>query len=408
MSVRGNIFNSDSSDSDSDSPIFNLPNLPIVSKNNNSFDFETEINKIISTMATPQVPVLKTEYLNMVPEFNGETELLPRFIEISEKLVRKFYNSVDVTDFQNEYLMSSLLAKIKGTAALNISSCAVRTWDDLKTALLNAYSDKRDVYTLTIEMADMKQSNTESPFEFYNRVQQFLNLQISYVASHIVDQNERAVIAQFCRNLSLRVLLRGLKDPIGPLMRTKNPIDMNQALHMLTNDFQIESSNLNNYPRNRAPLRLPVRQPFRPRQPSNFIPNFNYPRPPLPAITYPQTQRPLNNFQRPPFQRNYFSNNAGPSTNVFRPNLNRNLPKPTPMSISTRNTQQPSRQNQYQPNRNFRPDYSIEEVFNIENQPVPTVEHPVEEQNFENSQNFENTQNFRELASENPPFPTSN
>ena len=72
------------------------------------------------------LPVLKQEYLNMIPDFYGETSLLPRFLEISEKLVKKFYNTKDVSDFQNEYLMSSILAKIKGEAAVNIAFCVIK------------------------------------------------------------------------------------------------------------------------------------------------------------------------------------------------------------------------------------------------------------------------------------------
>ena len=111
------------------------------------------------------LPVLKQEYLNMIPDFYGETSLLPRFLEISEKLVKKFYNTQDVSDFQNEYLMSSILAKIKGEAAVNIASCVINNWDNLKTALLNAYADKRDIFTLAIELTECRQGN-ESVFDF--------------------------------------------------------------------------------------------------------------------------------------------------------------------------------------------------------------------------------------------------
>ncbi|KAL1490083.1 hypothetical protein ABEB36_012827 [Hypothenemus hampei] len=131
MSYRGpfstQISNSDS-DSDSDSglarpynrsrsrsPIRSTSKINPIENNNNS-----NFTPIINTMALPQ---LKQEYLNMIPDFFGEPNLLPRFIEISENLVKKFYNRQDVTDFQNEYLMSSILAKIKGDAAINISSC---------------------------------------------------------------------------------------------------------------------------------------------------------------------------------------------------------------------------------------------------------------------------------------------
>ena len=47
-------------------------------------------------MATPK---LEKCYLDMIPDFHGDSKLLARFIEISEKLVKKFYNVADTTDF---------------------------------------------------------------------------------------------------------------------------------------------------------------------------------------------------------------------------------------------------------------------------------------------------------------------
>ncbi len=52
--------------------------------------------------------ILKPEYIAMIPEFSGERALLPRFIEVCKKLVRKFYNKTDVDHFENEYLTSSV------------------------------------------------------------------------------------------------------------------------------------------------------------------------------------------------------------------------------------------------------------------------------------------------------------
>ncbi|XP_072395211.1 uncharacterized protein [Diabrotica undecimpunctata] len=114
------------------------------------------------------IPQLKKEYLDMIPDFHGENTLLPGFVEICEKLINK-----------SKYLISSILAKVKGEAAINISTCVVRTCQDLKDALLNTYADKRDIYTLSIEMSELKQNN-ETPFEFFNKVH-LLNLQISLV-----------------------------------------------------------------------------------------------------------------------------------------------------------------------------------------------------------------------------------
>lgn len=173
------------------------------------------------------VPILKREYLDMIPEFFGDNKLLPRFIEICEKLVIKFYNEADQNDFQNEYFMSSILAKIKGEAAVNIASCTISCWADAKKALLDTYSDKKDCYTLTLEMSQLKQSN-ESAFEFYNKIQNLLNLQVSYLGTRL-NVDDARILSHYNKMLALRVLLRGLKEPLGSLMRTKNPEYINTA-----------------------------------------------------------------------------------------------------------------------------------------------------------------------------------
>lgn len=371
MSFRGFRDNSNTDTSDSDSAnnsdsgsqenltkLFQL-SLNISENINSSLNSDNTLinNIIINTNMAP--PVLKKEYLDMVPEFRGETELLPRFIQICEKLVLKFYNRENEADFENEYLMSSLLAKIKGQAAINISCCTITSWNELKIALINAYSDKRDVYTLGIEITELKQNHNESPFDYYNKIQKLLNLQISYISTHF--PHEARSLTQYCRNYALRVLLRGLREPVGSLMRTKNPQDLNTALNMLTNDFQLET-------RPRLDKNVTNNTKF------NQKPFANIPQRP---ITYPQQyQRP--NLQLPSTSRMPFNPNRNPTNpnynpnfqnrNVFRPTGNQNYPKPTPMSISTRNTYQrpPVQQNQ---NYNFKqnqPKFTSEELFNIE------------------------------------------
>ena len=75
--------------------------------------------------------------------------------------------------------MSSILAKLKGEAAVNIDSFIINNWDNLKTALLNAYAYKRDIFSLAIELTECRQEN-ESDFNFFNRIQQILNFVIHF------------------------------------------------------------------------------------------------------------------------------------------------------------------------------------------------------------------------------------
>lgn len=90
-------------------------------------------------------PELKSHHLEMVPEFRGEPEILQRYIENSERLIREF-GTEDVDCFQNEFLSNSLIAKIRGDAARVIFSHSLESWEDVKTALLATYGDKRDLY----------------------------------------------------------------------------------------------------------------------------------------------------------------------------------------------------------------------------------------------------------------------
>lgn len=295
-----------------------------------------------------EVPVLKPEYLKMIPEFSGDIELLPRFIATCDKLISKFYNTVDPTDFQNDYLMDSILAKVKGDAQKNISSCILNTWSDLKRALINTYSDKRDIHSLVIEMCTMKQHG-ESVFDFYNSVQTFINLQVSYIANHNLAGSE--YIKKFVADLALRTLLRGLKEPLGSLMRTKNPRDMNEALSILINDFQIETTSsvkVSNHQQGNNRNTLTQYQnstsryvPPMIKGPNNHSNTRQYNQPQSSGWNQGQHKQPFNS------NNNYNNNNNWRNNNQWRSNNNQNVwskpsnqpvSKPTPMSVTTRNS----------------------------------------------------------------------
>lgn len=348
------------------------------------------------TNAHAQIQILKPEYLKMIPEFSGEMELLPRFIEISEKLVNKFYNTVDVADFQNEYLMSSIRSKIKGEATLHIANCTINTWEDLKTSLLNAYSDKRDSFTLNLEMSNLKQLSNESPFDFYNKLQRILNLQISYIKTHSSNATEANILTMYFQKYAVRILLRGLREPVGSLMRTKNPPDLNTALNMLTNDFQIEASirnesNFNKISNQQKPGKPMQNKPNKTNYQFFQSPNFSQNYSNKPYVSNQNQFVPTKINQNQIAQNQNFSNKTNfdrsKVTNSQRQNQNSKFYTPTPMSISTRNTtnQRPIQQNYFRPNANSNQKYLVEELYNLE-QTEPdennSTENIIDDQNF--------------------------
>lgn len=54
---------------------------------------------------------------------------------------------------------------------------------------------------------------------------------------------EQQILIQYFKNYSIRIRLRGLKEPLDNLMKMKYPSDLNIALNMLNNDFQLDTVN---------------------------------------------------------------------------------------------------------------------------------------------------------------------
>lgn len=258
-----------------------------------------------------KLPELRREHIELIPEFSGQPEIFHRFLEISEKLVKRFANIEDPSDFQNEMLLSSILSKIKGPAARIVHSSSFSNWCELREALINSYSDKRDGVTIGLELAQLRQTN-ETPFQFFEKIQRLLNLQVAYFRSH-TSAVEAETLIKYSRAFALRVLLKGLKDPIGSLMRARNPEDLNSAMNLLTNDFQYHGYNVNFFSHSNHKQFKQV-QPQRP----IFKPdNNNYQHFTRQTPRFPQNQNHPSTFQ----------NRQSVST---QPTY-----KPTPMSVST-------------------------------------------------------------------------
>lgn len=280
-------------------------------------------------------PEMKAEHVKMIPEFSGEVALLPNFIEIADNLVEYFYNVDEPGCFQNFYIINSLKKQIKGEAKLNISSHSTTDWPELKRALLNTYGDKRDCYTLTIEICNMKQLASESAFAFHTRVQNHLNLHASYVSTHNIAGKKD--VSTYLETLALRTFLKGLKEPLGSLMRTKDPKSLNEALNTLTNDFQIDananaitSANISsfkeykNHPQDKTNRYVPPAK--RPQGTNQNRFNNSYNR-------FNKTNNYNNNNNNP--WRPSTQQGAGPSNQNVWNKPPGQLPKPSPMSAQT-------------------------------------------------------------------------
>jgi hypothetical protein len=279
----------------------------------------------------------KLEYVQILPEFDGQRSLLPEFIKTAETLIKHFYDHKDPNDFSNILLIKAIKNKVKGEAATHIASYEISNWADLKTALLATYADKRDLPTLNMELCELKQGKLK-PLEFFSRVQDNLNLQVAYIKTH--HGTDSAILINYSQKLALRVFLKNLNSPLGDYISTRNPDTLNTALHILTNDFNI-TDRLNTPQENK--FRPPIQRFSRPfPQTQQSTPNYF-------SEPFPRTQQPTPNYSpnfvpKPPPN---FTFNQNVPRQTDRPNVPKRPYVPstirtnqgqTPMSISTRDT----------------------------------------------------------------------
>lgn len=297
------------------------------------------------------IPEFKFDYLRIVPEFTGNPNTLTDFITTSEQLINQFYNTQDVTDFQNILLLRSIKNKIRGDAANNLASYNITSWLELKNALLATYADKRDHQTLMFELCKIKQ-NQLKPLEFFSKIQENLNLQLSYISTHS-NAIEAKTLTQFSQKMALRVFLKNLNNPLGDYLSTRNPNNLNEALHIITNDFNVNDK---------------VVKELHP-NPNKF------------ATTYKEQHNRVNSYNPPRRQPN--------QTNVFKPRPNF-IPSfaPTPMSTNTRNSL--PKTNYFKNNSRPQNRYIAEELHNLDDINDQSNEEITEYEDYDT--NFENNE----------------
>ena len=316
-----------------------------ISKNIKNLEkqISNEINEFTMSRFSP-------EYLKCVPDFDGNPNDLNRYISICDALINEFYDQNNTASFQNVYLLNSLISKLSGNAKLVVNIQSVNTWQDVRNTLTRNFADQRDETCLNRDLVMLRQNLNEKPQQFYDRVLNILNLLCAYVDLHETTDANKKLKRTLYQNLALKTFLSGLREPLGTTIRCMKPIDLSEALQIVLQEDNVHYfQNSNN-----KILTRPGFSQIRPDQTQKIVRstpiNFNantqndffrsqqnrFPSRPIniqPRINN-QPQKFFTNSQvfRQPQQ------NQNQKINVFKPNQNKILPKPTPMSVCTQNT----------------------------------------------------------------------
>lgn len=282
--------------------------------------------------------------LRLVPDFDGNPNVLTRFISICDQLAAKYLSTAAGSEFSNCCVLNGILNKITGTAACTINSNGIPdSWLGIRAALINNFSDQRDETTLYNDLSLSTQGN-KSPQEFYDHCQTLFSTLMTYVTLHEAIPTTIEAKRDLYKKVTMQAFVRGLREPLGSRIRCMRPSTIEKALEYVQEELNIIYLQQRNEPHK---VQSTPKIPSLP--PNAFIP----PRPQhlqVPASKWPT---PIGNHYRPPPQpfrlNEAIHNHRGPThtqrvfgapppnynprSNVFRlPPRNNQSQDPQPMS----------------------------------------------------------------------------
>lgn len=301
--------------------------------------------------------------LRLVPEFDGNPNVLARFIRLCDRLVETYESA---NELEQLCLINGILNRITGPAATTINSNGIpENWDGIKNALINNFTDQRDETTLYNDLAIQTQGPS-SPQEFYDRCQTLFSTIMTYVTLHETVNTTIEAKRDLYKKLTMQSFVRGLKEPLGSRIRCMRPVTIEKALEYVQeelntmylqqrNDFLPKNNMSSNY------HKLPVHNP---------MPNAHVPRP----FVFNSMPR-LSNVPSPQHHRFGF-NHAKPQYN-FNPHQPPRMPTRTQQMFSAPVPNYNPRSNVFQlpPKPAYNPPKPMSGVSHFVSRPLPRNTH---------------------------------
>lgn len=241
--------------------------------------------------------------LRLVPEFDGNSHILPRFIHLCDQIVAEYLVQNPGNALANLCLVNGILNKITGPAARIINSNGIaEDWNSIKQALINNFSDQRDETALYNDLMLATQGNS-SPQEFYDKCVNLFSTIMTYITLHETVTTTIEAKRTLYRKLTMQAFVRGLKEPLGSRIRCMRPDSAEKALEFVQEELNVMYLQNRNESVDKKPQgpQLPKPIPMGPVAMPAYKP-FNFPSQALPMsnLRFPQQPWRPNNFNQPP------------------------------------------------------------------------------------------------------------
>lgn len=178
--------------------------------------------------------------LRLIPEFEGNPNVLTRFIKICDEIVGEYVvDGKPHMQLLSVLITNGILNKITGNAARIINSNGIpEDWSGIKKALINNFSDQRDETALYNDLMVATQGNM-SPQEFYDKCVNLFSTIMTYVSLHDTISTTVDAKRTLYRKLTLQAYVRGLKEPLGSRIRCMRPESIEKALEYVHDELNV-------------------------------------------------------------------------------------------------------------------------------------------------------------------------
>ncbi|KAF5281339.1 hypothetical protein FQA39_LY17823 [Lamprigera yunnana] len=368
----------------------------------------------------------------MIPNYEGGSKNLSYFIQQCEKFILNYKKDEKLVENNtfNKLLFEICCSQLIGNArdVLVISNCV--TWTEVKNALISRFGDARNETLLENDLKICYQLSNQTYDEYYEVIKSKLQQLLEHLTIKEANLELKVFKTDLYNSKALETFKAGLLEPHRSFISYQTVTSLEDCILQLRNyDNHKRQVNFLNFIRQKPTNR-------------NFVRNINtHNKPQFQKLTQPNHSfNNPNRFNSPNFNHNFYKTNQFNSNPNYK-NTHNNFPtfpnatntssdgnryprnqynfnyrkpeyKPTPMSISTRNTNRSrGTPNHFQATgpANFISEelYNVEDVCEINDnslspddyeQSYPSHAHELEDVP---STSYDTTQNFTIKASDN-------
>lgn len=171
-----------------------------------------------------------SEFVKIIPVFNGETRALPLFIKKCQYILQSFQGG----NLQNEYLFHVITSRLAGEAANLVGEREqIGTWAELKDLLVQHFGEPKSEECLAMELESLKRNRGESYLDLCHRIQHLRSSLFAKINETIDNENLRTAKHHIYNNMSLNVFLFNLPAYLVRMVRLRNVTNLEDALKIV-------------------------------------------------------------------------------------------------------------------------------------------------------------------------------